>query len=315
CVSRPIPESGLSMLVDRGFHVTVRRDELPPSEGELVQMASEFPILVTLLSDPVTERVISAGVRMIAQMSAGYDNIDLAAATKHGVLVTNTPGVLTDAVAELTWALILAVARHIVVADSYTRRGCFKAWGPTLFLGTELYGKTIGILGAGRIGTRVGEIAHAFSMRILYFDRMPSERLNSLGGRQVDLQTLLQEADIVSLHLPLNYETRGLMGADEIRLMKPTAILVNTARGPILDESALASALREGRLAGAGLDVYEKEPQVHPDLLCLENVVLLPHIGSATCEARQAMSRVIAENIIAFAAGHKPPNALNPEVI
>ncbi len=293
----------------------MRQDELPPSEAELAQLASEFPVLLTLLTDPVTERVLSAGVRMIAQMSAGHDNIDLPAANRHRVLVANTPGVLTEAVAELTWALILSVARRIVPSDSYTRQGRFKAWGATLFLGTELAGKTIGILGAGRIGTRVGEIARAFSMRVLYFDRVPSGRLDAIGAKRAELGEVLREADVLSLHLPLTHETRGLIGDAELGMMKPTAILINTARGPVVDESALVAALREGRLAGAGLDVYEDEPRINPGLVGLENVVLLPHIGSATRETRQAMAVTAAENIIAFARGEVPRNALNPEVI
>ncbi len=315
CVTRPIPEYGPSLLADEGFEVSVRQDEFPPTESELAQLATEFPVLITLLTDPVTERVLSSGVRMIAQMSAGHDNIDLPSATRHRVVVTNTPGVLTEAVAELTWALVLSVARHIVPSDSYTRQGRFRTWRPNIFLGTELAGKTIGILGAGRIGTRVGEIASAFRMRIVYFDLVPSERLDSLGGARVSLEEILREADVVSLHLPLTPQTRGLIGDSELRLMKPTAILINTARGPILDESALASALREGRLAGAGLDVYQDEPRVNPDLLGLDNVVLLPHIGSATREARQAMSMAVAENIVAFARGEVPPNILNPEAL
>jgi len=315
CITRPIPDPGPSLLAEKGLEVSVRDADVPPGEDELARLAGEFPVLVTLLTDPVTERVLSSGVRMIAQMSAGHDNIDLPSATKHRVIVTNTPGVLTEATAELTWALILAVARHIVPSDSYTRQGHFRAWGPSLFLGTELAGKTMGILGAGRIGTRVGEIAHVFGMKVIYLDLVPSERLESLGGRRAGLHEILREADVVSVHLPLTGETRGLIGEKELRLMKPTALIVNTARGPILDENALARALTEGWIAGAGLDVYENEPRIHPDLPDLDNVVLLPHIGSGTREARGAMSRAVAENIVAFVDGQKPPNILNPEVM
>jgi len=315
CITRPIPDPGPSLLAEKGLEVSVRDADVPPEEDELARLAGEFPVLVTLLTDPVTERVLSSGVRMIAQMSAGHDNIDLPSATKHRVIVTNTPGVLTEATAELTWALILAVARHIVPSDSYTRQGHFRAWGPSLFLGTELAGKTMGILGAGRIGTRVGEIAHVFGMKVIYLDLVPSERLESLGGRRAGLHEILREADVVSVHLPLTGETRGLIGEKELRLMKPTALIVNTARGPILDENALARALTEGWIAGAGLGVYENEPRIHPDLPDLDNVVLLPHIGSGTREARGAMSRAVAENIVAFVDGQKPPNILNPEVM
>lgn len=293
----------------------MRQDDLPPCEHELSGLASEFPILVTLLTDPVTDRILSSGLRMIAQMAGDYDNIDMAAATRRGVLVTNTPAVLTEATAELTWALILAVAKQVVLADRYVREGRFVAWDAMLLLGSELSGKTMGILGAGRIGRRVGEIAHGFGMRILYLDPVPSESLESLGARRVSLHEVLRESDVVSIHLPLTPETRGLVGEKELRLMKPTAILINTAHGPVLDELALATALMEGRIAGVGLDVYENEPLVHPDLLAMDNVVFLPHIGSATREAREAMSVAVADNIIAFTDGQCPPNALNPEVL
>jgi len=315
CITRPIPDPGPLILAERGLEVSVRETDAPPDEEELARLAVEFPILVTMLTDPVTERVLSSGVRMVAQMAVGYDNIDLLAATRHRVPVTNTPGVLTEATAELTWALILATARHIVIADQYTRQGRFRVWEPNAFLGTELAGKTLGILGAGRIGTRVGEIAHAFGMKLIYLDLLPSERLDSLGGRRAGLEEVLREADVLSLHLPLTRETRGLIGEKELRLMKPSAILVNAARGPIVDEGALVRALKEGWIAGAGLDVYENEPKVHPDLPGLSNVVLLPHIGSATREARSAMSKAVAENVIAFIDGRRPPNILNPEVL
>jgi glyoxylate reductase len=315
CITRPIPDPGPSLLAEKGLEVSVRDTNVPPEEDELARLAGEFPVLVTLLTDPVTERVLSSGVRLVAQLAVGHDNVDIAAATRHGVAVTNTPGVLTEATAELTWALILAVARHVVASDQYTREGSFRAWGATLFLGPELAGKTLGILGAGRIGTRVGEIAHAFDMKVIYLDLVPSERLDSIGGRRADLHEILREADVVSVHLPLTSETSRLIGEKELRLMKPTAVIVNTARGPILDESALARALKEGWIAGAGLDVYENEPRVHPDLPGLDSVVLLPHIGSATREARSAMSRAVAENVVAFVDGQKPPNILNPEVL
>lgn len=315
CITRPIPEPGPAILMERGLDVWVRERCVPPDEDELAGLAGEFQILITLLTDPVTERVLSSGIRMVAQMAGGYDNIDLPAATRHRVVVTNTPDALTESTAELTWALILAVARHIVIADQYTRQGRFKAWDATAFLGAELSGKSMGILGAGRIGTRVGEIACAFRMSLLYYDLVPSERLDSLGARHVSLTEVLREADVLSLHLPLTPETKALIGEKELRLMKPSAIIVNAARGSIVDEDALVKALKEGWIAGAGFDVYEKEPKVHPDLLGMSNVVLLPHIGSATREARSAMSRAVAENVLAFVEGRRPPNILNPEVL
>ncbi len=295
-------------MAEAGLEVRVRREPLPPSEEELVRAAEEHEVLVTLLTDRVSRRVLEAGVKMVANYAVGYDNIDTEAARELGVVVTNTPGVLTEATAELTWALILSVARRVVEADRFTRLGHFKAWGATLFLGTELRGKTLGIVGAGRIGSRVGEIGVAFGMRILYFDRKPSETLEKLGAKRVSLQELLEASDIISAHLPLTSETLHLLDREAFERVKPGAIFVNTARGKVVDEEALVWALKSGRLAGAGLDVYYNEPEIHPELLSMPNVVLLPHIGSATREAREAMALAVAENVIAFSQGQEPPN-------
>jgi len=300
---------------EAGLAVRVRDEELPPTREELQGFAADFPVLVTLLTDPVDESVLCRGVKLVAQHAVGYDNIDLIAATRHRVAVTNTPGVLTQATAELTWALILAVTRKIVQADSFTRQGRFRAWDAMGFLGMELAGKTLGIVGAGRIGSRVGHTGACMGMRVLYHDLGDCESLDEAGGRRVGLPELLRESDVVSVHLPLNDSTRGMFSCQMIRKMKVGAFLVNTSRGPVVDEEALVTALREGRLAGAGLDVYEREPEIHPGLLEMDNVVLLPHIGSATREARGAMSRAVAENVIAFMKGQKPLNILNPEVL
>ncbi|ABM80711.1 glyoxylate reductase [Hyperthermus butylicus DSM 5456] len=253
----------------------------------------------------------------------GYDNIDVECATRLGVYVTNTPDVLTEATAELTWALIFAVARRIVEADSYVRSGEWyrgrTGWHPELMLGMELYGKTLGVIGFGRIGRAVARIgARAFNMKVLYYSRRraPQHVERELNAEYVSLEELLKRADIVTIHVPLTPETRGMIGERELRLMKPTAILINTARGAVIDTNALIRALREGWIAGAGLDVFEEEP-LPPDhpLTSLKNVVLTPHIGSATREARQAMTCAVLENLLAFRDGKIPPNLVNPDVI
>ncbi len=313
--TRPIPQKGVDALRNAGFDVVIRDKAEPPDSPELQALARQFPVIITLLTDPVNEDVLSAGVRLIAQMAVGYDNIDLSAAVKHGVLITNTPGVLTPATAELTWALILAVSRHIIRAHEFTVAGRFKAWDPVGFLGLELRSSTLGVIGAGRIGSAVANIGLAFGMRVLYFNRSPRPQLDEAGAVKADLDTLLESSHVVSLHLPLTPETRGILSEERLRKMRSDAILVNTARGALVDEASLVKLLKEKRIAGAGLDVYQNEPELHPGLKELDNVVLLPHIGSATSRARQAMSMAVAENIIAFAQGRIPPNALNPEVL
>lgn len=299
----------------------------PPYEVLLEKAREGFQGFVTLLTDRVDCGFISEaarhGTRIISQYAVGYDNIDVDCTTRHGVYVTNTPNVLTEATAELTWALILATARHIVRADRYVRSGEWyrsgTGWHPELFLGMELRGKTLGIIGFGRIGRAVARIgAHGFGMRVLYYSRRraPEEVEREIGAEYVPLEHLLRESDVVSIHVPLTPETRGMIGERELRLMKPSAILVNTARGAVVDPDALVKALREGWIAGAGLDVFHEEP-LPPDhpLTRLENVVLAPHIGSATHEARQAMTCAVLDNLLAFKRGEVPPNLVNPEVV
>ncbi len=299
----------------------------PPYEVLLEKAAEGFDGFVTLLTDRIDcgfiSRAAEHGTRIISQYAVGYDNIDIECATKHGVYVTNTPNVLTEATAELTWALILAAARHIVKADRYVRSGEWygsgTGWHPELLLGLELRGKTLGIIGFGRIGRAVARIgAKGFGMKVLYYSRhrAPREVEEEIGARYADLDTLLKESDVVSIHVPLTPETRRMIGERELRLMKPTAILVNTARGAVIDTDALVKALREGWIAAAGLDVFHEEPLPpgHP-LTRLENVVLAPHIGSATREAREAMTCAVLDNLLAFKRGEIPPNLVNKEVI
>jgi glyoxylate reductase len=272
-------------------------------------------VLCTLL-DTIDAEVMDAagpGCRIFANYAVGYNNIDIEGATARGILVTNTPDVLTNATADLTWALILAAARRIVESDEVLRSGRWDGWGPMQLLGYDVAGRTIGIVGAGRIGTAVARRATGFSMRILYTDPQPHGDIEALGGQRVDLARLLSESDIVTTHVPLTQATRHLIGAEELAKMKPTSVLVNTSRGPVIDEAALVGSLRGGRIGAAGLDVYEDEPRPAPGLVECRNAVLLPHIGSATHQARAKMATMAAGNILAALAGQRPGNLVNPK--
>jgi lactate dehydrogenase-like 2-hydroxyacid dehydrogenase len=287
------------------------------SADELVARARGKRGIVAQLTDrfPAGEIARLEGVRVIADVAVGFDNVDLAAATRHGILVTNTPDVLTDTTADLAFALMLAAARRIVEGHRFVHSGQWKSWAIDLLAGHDVHHKTLGILGMGRIGQAVARRARGFSMRILYNDarRAPEAVERELGLEFADLERLLREADFVSLHVPLLPATRHLIGAAELALMKPTAILVNTARGPVVDEAALAEALAAGRIGGAGLDVFEREPEVDARLLALDNVVVEPHIGSASIDTRRAMSMLAAENCAAAIQGRRPPNLVNGE--
>ncbi len=317
-VTRRIPEVGLRILKDAGLDMVVRDDPLPPSETELIAGVQDADALLCLLTDRVSEKVLMAGrkLKIVSNYAVGYDNIDIKAATELGIIVTNTPGVLTDATAELAWALIFAVARRIVESDKFVRDGEFKGWHPTLLLGFELKGKTLGIIGAGRIGTAMALKSRGFDMRVLYFSRRRNRELEEkLNAEFVSLEKLLKESDFISLHVPLTETTYHLLGEKEFGMMKPTAILVNTSRGPVIDEKALIKALKQGRIAGAGLDVFENEPHVPEELKELDNVVLTPHIGSATHRAREEMAVMAAQAIVDALHGKTPQNVVNPEVL
>jgi glyoxylate reductase len=269
-------------------------------------------------STPVSAEVVeqTPHLRVVANVGVGYDNIDVAACTRRRILVTNTPGVLTEATADLSFALLMAVARRIVEADRYVREGRWRYWTWGCMWGTDLAGKTLGVLGFGRIGQAVARRARGFSMRILYHsvDRPTPEQEQELGAQYVDRETLLREADFLSIHVPLAPETHHLIRSAEFALMKPTAFLINTSRGKVVEEAALVEALQSKRIAGAGLDVFENEPPIHPVLLALPNVVVTPHMGSATTETRMAMAMLAAENLVAALTGQRPPNLVNPEV-
>lgn len=274
--------------------------------------------ILSQVMDPIGETVLSTpGLKIVANVAVGYDNIDVPAATRHGVMATHTPGVLTDTTADFAFALMMAAARRVAEADRFVRAGRFRGWAIDMLLGQDVWAATLGLVGVGRIGGAVARRARAFDMRILYTDAVPlaPEVERELGATRVELDELLREADFVSLHVPLTPETRHLIGAAELERMKPTAVLVNTSRGPVVDEAALAVALREGRIFAAGLDVHEREPEVHPGLLELENVVLAPHIASGSVRTRSEMSVLAVRNLLAGLRGERPPNVLNPEVL
>jgi lactate dehydrogenase-like 2-hydroxyacid dehydrogenase len=272
-------------------------------------------ILVPILTDAIDEALLKHAPRLqlIANYGAGYNNIDVAAATRRGIIVTNTPDVLTDTTAELTVALMLATARRLVETDKIMRAGHYPGWGPLMYLGQGISGKTLGVIGMGRIGSRVAEIAHhGFGMHILYYTKHKERDVEkSLGARKVTLPTLLKHADVVTLHVPLLPATHHLISRKEFALMKRTAFLMNTSRGPVVDEMALATALKTKQIAGAGLDVYEHEPRMSAGLVNQASAVLLPHVGSATIETRTAMANVAAKNVIAFIQKRPLPNAIN----
>jgi len=322
-VTREVPFPAFDQLKAMFQRVDVWKEYRPPTKEELIANAKGHQALVTMLEDKVTCDVIEAlspELRIIAQYAVGYDNIDLECATRHGVYVTNTPEVLTDATADFTWALILAVMRRVVEADRFVRDGSWKrsgtAWHPTMMLGYDLKGKVLGILGAGRIGSAVAKRALGFDMKIIYYDSHRVPEVEALGARYVDLETLFRESDILTIHTPLTPETQNLVNESRLRLMKRTAFIVNTARGKIIDLDALYKALKEGWIAGAGLDVYPSEPldPSHP-ITKLSNVVLAPHIGSATIETRARMAEIVYRNLEAFYRRQRPPTLVNEGVL
>lgn len=321
-VTRRLPEPGMSMLAAHG-RVEVNPHDRPLTRAELLEAVRGRDGLVTLLTDTIDAEVMEAAgprLRVISNYAVGFNNIDVQEATRRRILVCNTPGVLTETTADLAWALLMAVARRVVEADAFVRAGRFEAmggWSPTLFLGTDVHGKTLGIVGFGRIGEAVARRARGFDMRVLYHDvrrRTPEEEAR-LGVEYRSLEALLQESDFVTLHVDLNASTRHLLNERTLALMKPTAYLINTSRGPVVDEAALVRALRERRIAGAGLDVFEDEPRLAPGLADLPNVVLLPHIASASTETRARMAEMAAANLIAALSGRRPPHVVNPEVL
>ena len=321
-ITRQIPEKGVRMI-EEYYDVEVWPHYTPSPRDVLLNKAREVDALVTLLTDKVDDELLrnAPKLRIVAQYAVGYDNIDLDAATRYGVYVTNTPGVLTEATADFAWTLLLAVARRVVEADRFVRWGEWwrtrTGWHPMMMLGTEVSGKTIGIIGMGRIGQAVARRAKGFNMRILYYSKSRKPDVEKeLGAEYVDLETLLRESDFVTIHVYLSKETYHMIGERELKMMKPTAILINTARGPVVDTKALVKALEEGWIAGAGIDVFEEEPLPpnHP-LTRFKNVVLAPHAASATYETRTKMAELVAKNLIAFYKGEIPPTLVNKDVV
>lgn len=317
--TRPLPAVVLTFLEP---HCTVisAPEDAPIATEELARICRDQNIEGLLSSGTqITGDLLqkTPSLRVVAHMGKGVDHIDLAACTARGVLVTNTLGAPEEATADLAFALMLAVARRVVEADRFVREGRWVAWGWSMFWGANLYGKTIGIYGFGTIGQAMARRAAGFSMRILYYQRRRAAENaeRELKAQYTEAETLIREADFLTLHTPLTAETRHLISRRELGWMKPTAFLINTSRGPVVDEEALVNALKEKRLAGAALDVFEHEPQVHPELLAMRNTVLAPHLGSATGETRTRMAMQAAENLVAAFEGRTPPNALNPEVL
>jgi len=318
-VTRELPERGLKIIRER-FDAEVWLEYAPPPKKVIIEKTKNVDALASLLSDKIDAEVFDAALKLkiVAQMAVGFDNIDLQEATKRGIYVTNTPEVLTDTTADFAWALLMAVARRVVEADKYVRTGRWKVgWHPSMLQGRDIHGATIGIVGAGRIGYSVARRAKGFNMKILFYDVIPRPEMEKeLGAKRVDLDTLLRQSDFVSIHVPLMKETYHMINADRLKLMKKTAYLINNARGPVVDEKALYEALKENRMAGAGLDVFEHEPTpVDNPLLKLDNLVVAPHISSASYETRSQMAEMVAENLVAFFEGRKPPNLVNPDVM
>jgi glyoxylate reductase len=318
-VTRGVPEPVREHLAGR-CRLEVWEGEGVMPRGELLERVAGKAGMMAMLTDRVDDELLERagpGLRVVANFAVGFDNLDLEACTARGVLATNTPDVVTEATADLAWALLLAAARRVAEGDRFLRGQTPWIWGPEFFHGFEVHGKTLGVIGLGRIGQAVTRRAAGFGMPVLYTARrrLDPGREAALGVAWRELDQLLAEADFVSIHTGLSPATHHLLGAERLARMKPTAVVVNTARGPIVDEAALAEALRAGRLGAAGLDVFEREPEVHPALLELDNVTIVPHLGTATRETRVAMGMMAADNLLAALEGRRPPNLLNPEAL
>ncbi|MFO8056027.1 MAG: D-glycerate dehydrogenase [bacterium] len=314
-VTRRLPEAGMEML-EESCRLRLWEEDRPMPAEKIMERAEGVEGIVCLLSDPMGKEVMDAagpGLKVISTMAVGYDNIDVAEATRRGVRVGHTPGVLTEATADLTWALILSLSRRIVEGDRMVRQGKFKGWSPTLLLGGDFYDKTLGIIGMGRIGSAVARRAFGFGMKVLYHNRKRLSEEEEGGASYAYLSTLVESSDYITIHCPLNEESRHLIGEEELSRMKPAAYLVNVGRGPVVDEKALVRALQERRIAGAAFDVYENEPELAPGLSELDNAVLAPHLGSASVETRSRMAIMTAENLIAGLEGKPLPWCVNPE--
>jgi lactate dehydrogenase-like 2-hydroxyacid dehydrogenase len=317
-VTRMIQQENIDRLREH-FEVEINPDDRAYSKAELMAKVKGRDGVLSMLTDTIDGEVLDAAgpqCKIVANFAVGYNNFDVAAATQRGVILTNTPGVLDDATATHTITLMLSVARRIVEADKFVRAGKWGSWAPLFFMGLDVDGQTLGLAGAGRIGKNVARKAAAFGMKIIYSDVKPDPDFEkALGARFVDKATLLRESDFLTLHVPLMPSTRHYIGESELKAMKPTAVLINAARGPVVDEKALARALEDKTIWGAGLDVFENEPAVEPELIGLDNVIVVPHIASATPETRMNMGRIAVRNLVKVLTGEAPETCVNPEVL
>jgi glyoxylate reductase len=311
-ITRRLPQPVLD-AIPRNYHVLLAPADRSPTADELRRGFNQADAVICTLTDRIDASLLSHATKLkiVANYAVGYNNIDLSAAAQHGIVVTNTPDVLTDATADLTWALLMAVARRVAEGDAWIRTGAWTGWTPTQMLGADITGKSLGIIGMGRIGQAVAQRATGFRMPVLYASRHAVSSPPGLSWTRLPLDAVLRNSDYLSLHVPLTDTTRHLIGEPELARMKPTAFLINTSRGPVVDESALLSALEGRTIAGAGLDVYEHEPAVSPALCSLPNVVLLPHLGSATLETRVRMGLICLDNVTAAMEGRSVPNRVN----
>ncbi len=315
-VTRKIPEEGLKLL-KKHYEIEVNPRDRVLTKKEIIRGLNGKEGLLCLLTDNIDKDIIKSEpkLKMIANYAVGYNNIDIKTASKHKIPVSNTPGVLTDTTAEMAWALLFSASRRIVEADKFTRAGKFKGWAPMLMLGQDITNKTLGIIGVGRIGSAFAMKSKGFEMKVLYHDKKRNKKLETeLDAKKVNLETLLKKSDFISMHVPLLDSTKHMIGKKELKIMKKTAVLINTSRGPVVDEKALAKALEENWIFAAGLDVYEKEPKISKELLKLDNVILQPHSASASIETRTKMAIMAAENMISGLYGKVPPNCVNAEI-
>lgn len=316
-LTRELPAESMQILREAS-QLTVNPHDRPVTRPELLEGVREVDGLLCLLHDEIDGEVMDAGkhLKVIANFAVGFNNIDVSAATERKLPVTNTPGVLTDTTADMAWALLMAAARRVAEGDRFVRTRAWHGWGPLQYLGVDVSGATLGIIGFGRIGQAVARRAAAFEMDVVYFNRTrlsPAEE-QSLGIRYLPLDELLASCDFVSVHVALNDQTEHMIGSAQLAQMKPTGIIVNTARGPVIDEQALVAALKSGQIGGAGLDVYEREPELEEELYGLDNAVLAPHLGSATIGTRTKMGNMAVRNCLQACTGNRPPNLVNPEV-
>jgi glyoxylate reductase len=322
-VTQRVPDAAYPLLEQIGEVEANMQEGVIWSYEELLRNGPNHDYIYSLLTDNIDARFLEAcaasapRLKMVANMAVGYNNIDVEAATRLGIAVSNTPGVLSDTTADLAFALLMATARRIPEAERYLRAGKYTGWGPLLFCGAEVHHATLGLVGAGRIGKIVAKRASGFDMKVIYYDvyRMSPEDEATYNMTYLTMDDVLKQADFVSVHTPYMPSTHHLIGERELSLMKPNAILINTARGPIVDEKALVSALQGSIIAGAGLDVFENEPAVEQELMTMENVVILPHIASASLKTRTLMATMASDNIVAHFHGERPPNIVNPEVL